>query len=73
MSSKRQLGDPTDAHTSQPVGEGFESLITSGGFKLVFRSPAERYAYQQNPANATQLNVNARGEYNKIRDNAAQS
>ena len=71
--SKSQLSDPTDALTSHPIGEGFEQLITSGGFKLVFRSPAERYAYQNNVAvNGTQLGIR-RGEHNKIQDNAAQS
>jgi len=69
--SKRQLTDATDAGNSQPVGEGYEELITSAGNKLVFRTPAERYAYQNSPANATQLGKR-KGEFNKVQDNAAQ-
>lgn len=69
MGSKEQLSDATDANTGQPVGEGFETLITSAGNKLVFRSPAERYSYQI--ANGAQLGVN-RGRHNQIQDNAAQ-
>ncbi len=69
--SKGELSDPTDAGNAQPLGEGFEWLITSAGNKLTFRSPAERYSYQQNPANSTQLG-RMRGEHQEIQDNAAQ-
>ena len=73
MGSKEQLTDATDANTGQPIGEGFETLITSGGNKLVFRSPAERYNYQvSNDVAQAQLG-RRRCEHNKIRDNAAQS
>ena len=71
MSSKRQLTTPRDAGNNQPLGEGFETLITSARNKLVFRSPAERYAYQMSPANSAQMGRN-RGSHNQVADNRPQ-
>lgn len=53
----------TDAQTGKVLPEGFYQLITSAGNVLGFASPAERFSYQTNPANAAQLGK-SRGEGN---------
>lgn len=48
MSNISQLsaGEAFDDFTGQPLGEGFLTLQSSAGNRIVFRSPAEMNAYR---------------------------
>ena len=59
------LSARTDDFTGMPIGEGYIHLSTSAGNGLVFRSPAEAYAYKQaNPGQFSTVNGDIGGNYN---------